>query len=104
MAAKKLAVSYARWSDPKQNTGDSRTRQEQDYRQFVQTHNLTPSGQAFADEGASGFRGKHRTKGQLKHLVEAAQADLRKKKDAAALERGLQTLDLNRVIEDADGE
>jgi hypothetical protein len=30
--------------------------------------------------------------------------DLRKKKDAAALERGLQTLDLNRVIEDADGE
>jgi DNA invertase Pin-like site-specific DNA recombinase len=71
---KKLAVSYARWSDPKQDTGDSRTRQEQDYRSFVQQHNLTPSGQAFTDEGTSGFRGRHRQKGQLKELVEAAQA------------------------------
>jgi DNA invertase Pin-like site-specific DNA recombinase len=74
MSAKKLAVSYARWSDPKQDTGDSRNRQEQDYRSFVQSHNLTPSGQAFTDEGTSGFRGKHRQKGQLKQLVEAAKA------------------------------
>jgi DNA invertase Pin-like site-specific DNA recombinase len=73
MTAKKLAVSYARWSDPKQDTGDSKNRQERLFRTFCQIHNLTPSGTAYVDEGMSSYRGKHRKKGRLKDLVEAAQ-------------------------------
>jgi DNA invertase Pin-like site-specific DNA recombinase len=74
VTAKKLAVSYARWSDPKQDAGTSKRRQEDDFLAFCRTHNLTPSGRTYLDQGVSGFRGKHRKGGQLKELVEAAQA------------------------------
>jgi DNA invertase Pin-like site-specific DNA recombinase len=69
---RRLAVSYSRFSDPSQAKGDSENRQEQMFREFCQRHNLTPSGEVFADRGCSGYTDEHRKKGRLGHLIGAA--------------------------------
>jgi DNA invertase Pin-like site-specific DNA recombinase len=66
---RRLAVSYSRFSDPKQAGGDSADRQERLFRQFCQLHNLTPSGEVYADPGRSGYHDEHRKKGRLGQLV-----------------------------------
>jgi DNA invertase Pin-like site-specific DNA recombinase len=70
--SRRTAVSYSRFSDPKQAAGDSSDRQERLYRDFCQRHNLTPLPEVFADRGRSGYRDEHRTKGRLGQLVALA--------------------------------
>lgn len=72
MSARRSAVSYSRFSDPKQAAGDSTDRQEREYRAFCERHNLTPGKEVYADRGQSGYHGTHRTKGRLGQLIEAA--------------------------------
>jgi DNA invertase Pin-like site-specific DNA recombinase len=67
-----LAVSYSRFSDPKQGKGDSEDRQERDYRQFCRRHNLTPLAEVFVDRGRSGYKDEHRKKGRFGQLVAMA--------------------------------
>jgi DNA invertase Pin-like site-specific DNA recombinase len=67
------AVSYSRFSDPKQAKGDSQERQEKMFADFCRLHELTPLPEVFADRGLSGFRGAHRKKGRLGQLIEQAQ-------------------------------
>ena len=74
MSARRLGVSYSRFSDPKQAGGDSTDRQEREYRAFCERHNLTPGKEVFADRGRSGYSGEHRTRGKLGQLLEAAKA------------------------------
>ena len=71
-STRRIAVSYSRFSDPKQADGDSTDRQEREYRAFCQRHNLTPGKEVFADRGRSGYHGEHRTRGRLGQLLEAA--------------------------------
>lgn len=71
-APRRTAVSYSRFSDPKQAAGDSAERQERLYRAFCERHNLTPGKEVFSDRGRSGYHGEHRTKGKLGQLIEAA--------------------------------
>src|SRR5437762_11330 len=66
------AVSYSRFSDPKQAAGDSTERQEREYRAFCQRHNLTPGKEVFADHGRSGYHDAHRQRGRLGQLLVAA--------------------------------
>jgi DNA invertase Pin-like site-specific DNA recombinase len=73
MSARRTAVSYARFSDPKQAAGDSLARQEEMFRRFCQQNNLTPLKDVFADKGRSGFKGVHLKKGQLGDLLRAAE-------------------------------
>jgi DNA invertase Pin-like site-specific DNA recombinase len=65
-------VSYTRFSTPNQARGDSETRQDREYRNFCERHNLTPGKEVFIDRGRSGYHGTHRTKGALGVLVHAA--------------------------------
>jgi DNA invertase Pin-like site-specific DNA recombinase len=69
---RRTAISYSRFSDPKQSDGDSLERQEREFRRFCQAHNLTPLRDAYTDKGRSGFHGEHRAKGDLKRLIDAA--------------------------------
>ena len=69
---RRLAVSYSRFSDPKQAKGDSAERQDDLFRTFCQAHNLTPLREVFADRGRSGYKDEHRKKGRLGQLVAAA--------------------------------
>jgi DNA invertase Pin-like site-specific DNA recombinase len=69
---RRSAVSYTRFSTPNQAKGDSETRQEREYRDFCERHNLTPGKEVFIDRGRSGYHGTHRTKGALGVLVQAA--------------------------------
>ncbi len=69
---RRLAVSYSRFSDPKQAGGDSTERQDREYRTFCERHNLTPGKEVFADRGRSGYKDEHRTKGRLGQLLAAA--------------------------------
>jgi DNA invertase Pin-like site-specific DNA recombinase len=69
---RRLAISYTRFSDPKQSEGDSENRQERMFRQFCQQHNLTPLTEVFADRGRSGYHDEHRKKGRLGQLVRLA--------------------------------
>jgi DNA invertase Pin-like site-specific DNA recombinase len=73
--AKRLGVSYSRFSDFKQAKGDSENRQDQLYRSFCERHNLTPLSEVFADRGRSGFKDEHRKKGRLGQLIALAKAD-----------------------------
>ena len=70
--SRRTAVSYNRFSDPKQSKGDSERRQEDDYRDFCQRHNLTPGKEVFTDRGRSGYHDEHRTKGRLGQLIATA--------------------------------
>ena len=69
MSTRRLAISYSRFSDPKQAKGDSETRQDQLFRDFCSLHNLTPLGEIFADRGKSGYKDEHRKKGRLGVLI-----------------------------------
>jgi DNA invertase Pin-like site-specific DNA recombinase len=72
MSTRRLAISYSRFSDPKQAKGDSENRQEQMFRDFCTRHNLTPLAEVFADRGRSGYKDEHRKKGRLGQLVAMA--------------------------------
>ena len=72
MSARRLGVSYSRFSDPKQAKGDSEDRQGDMYRAFCLRHNLTPVLEIFTDRGRSGYRDEHRKKGRLGQLVAMA--------------------------------
>jgi len=74
MVARRIGISYARFSDPNQADGDSIERQEKAFRGFCTRHNLTPLSQGYADRGMSGFKGRHREKGELGQLIAAAEA------------------------------
>src|SRR5437016_3102212 len=65
MGTRRTAVSYSRFSDPKQAQGDSETRQWADFVAFCKRHGLTPAKDHYSDRGRSGFKGHHRTKGDL---------------------------------------
>jgi DNA invertase Pin-like site-specific DNA recombinase len=71
--ARRLGVSYSRFSDPKQARGDSEDRQDEDYRSFCQRHDLTPAGETYIDRGRSGYKDEHRKKGRLGQLIAAAE-------------------------------
>jgi DNA invertase Pin-like site-specific DNA recombinase len=68
---RRTAISYSRFSDPKQAGGDSEDRQERDFRAFCERHNLTPLPEVYADRGRSGYRDEHRKKGRLGELIAA---------------------------------
>jgi DNA invertase Pin-like site-specific DNA recombinase len=72
MTQRRTAISYSRFSDPKQARGDSEARQERDFRNFCRRHNLTPLSEVYADRGKSGYKGTHRSKGELGKLIAAA--------------------------------
>jgi DNA invertase Pin-like site-specific DNA recombinase len=69
---RRLAISYSRFSDPKQAHGDSEDRQERMFRDFCERHNLTPLTEVFADRGRSGYKDEHRKKGRLGQLIALA--------------------------------
>jgi DNA invertase Pin-like site-specific DNA recombinase len=69
---RRLGLSYKRFSDPRQSRGDSEDRQDRDFRNFCQRHNLTPLSADYTDRGLSGYHGKHRKKGRLGELIAAA--------------------------------
>jgi DNA invertase Pin-like site-specific DNA recombinase len=70
--ARHIGISYTRFSGITQRKGDSQDRQDLDYRNFCQRHNLTPLTQVFADKGRSGYTDEHRKKGKLGVLVAMA--------------------------------
>jgi DNA invertase Pin-like site-specific DNA recombinase len=72
MSQRRTAVSYSRFSDPKQAAGDSEGRQADLFRDFCLRHNLTPGPEVYADRGKSGYRDEHRKKGRLGQLIAAA--------------------------------
>lgn len=69
---KDLAISYDRFSDPKQAQGDSESRQQRAFASFCQRHHLKPAPARYIDRGLSGYRGKH-LKGDLGKLLKRAQ-------------------------------
>jgi DNA invertase Pin-like site-specific DNA recombinase len=69
---RRTAISYSRFSDPKQAAGDSEDRQDQDFRAFCARHDLTPLPEVYADRGRSGYKDEHRKKGRLGELIAAA--------------------------------
>jgi DNA invertase Pin-like site-specific DNA recombinase len=74
MSTQRPAISYTRFSDPKQALGDSENRQAQRFADFCQRHRLTPAKEAYADRGLSGFRGAHRSKGDMGRLEKLAES------------------------------
>jgi hypothetical protein len=72
MPARRIGISYRRFSDPKQAKGDSEDRQERDFRSFCLRHNLTPLTLDYTDRGKSAYHDAHRKKGRLGHLIAAA--------------------------------
>src|SRR5262245_58572383 len=67
-----IGVSYSRISDRyHQSGGDGLNRQARDYRDFCQRHGLQPIAEKFLDQ-MSGFKGKHREKGELGRLIDMA--------------------------------
>jgi DNA invertase Pin-like site-specific DNA recombinase len=72
MGTRRPAISYTRFSDPKQGKGDSEDRQAEMFRSFCTRHNLTPLTEVFADRGRSGYKDEHRKKGRLGQLVAMA--------------------------------
>jgi DNA invertase Pin-like site-specific DNA recombinase len=72
MSERRLALSYSRFSDPKQAHGDSEDRQGRMFRDFCSRHNLTPLAEAFSDRGKSGYHDAHRKSGRLGQLITMA--------------------------------
>src|SRR5262249_10775606 len=70
--ARRMGISYARFSDIKQARGDSENRQDEDYRAFCERHNLTPVKDTYVDRGRSGYHDEHRRKGKLGMLIAEA--------------------------------
>jgi DNA invertase Pin-like site-specific DNA recombinase len=72
MGTRRPAISYTRFSDPKQGKGDSEDRQAEMFRSFCTRHSLTPLTEVFADRGRSGYKDEHRKKGRFGQLVAMA--------------------------------
>jgi DNA invertase Pin-like site-specific DNA recombinase len=69
---KRLAISYSRFSDPRQAEGDSESRQADMFRAFCARHDLIPLAEVFADRGRSGYHDEHRKRGRLGQLIAMA--------------------------------
>lgn len=72
----RLGISYSRVSSARQ-TGEDRdgiARQQALFDDFCRRHNLHPAPERILDAGISAFRGKHRRRGGLGQLLDAAQA------------------------------
>jgi DNA invertase Pin-like site-specific DNA recombinase len=69
---RRIGISYTRFSDPSQATGDSEGRQARDFKTFCNLHNLTPLVETWNDRGRSGYHDEHRKKGDLGRLIAAA--------------------------------
>ncbi|MFT4176046.1 MAG: recombinase family protein [Luteolibacter sp.] len=65
------AVSYLRFSSPEQALGDSKRRQNQGTEAYCAANGFRLL-DVFFDQGVSGFRGRHRRKGRLADLIDAA--------------------------------
>lgn len=65
------AISYVRWSNPSQSTGDSLRRQSTDCQAFCDRHGLTLSPISYKDAGISAFKGRNKDKGALSAILEA---------------------------------
>jgi DNA invertase Pin-like site-specific DNA recombinase len=74
MSARRTAISYTRFSDPKQAKGDSQDRQASMFKTFCGQHGLTPLTEVYADKGKSGFKDEHRKNGRLGVLIAEAKA------------------------------
>jgi DNA invertase Pin-like site-specific DNA recombinase len=68
---RELAISYLRFSDPKQAKGHSAQRQLEGGQSYADAHNLIII-DSFEDHGFSGYTGRHRSKGALGDLVRLA--------------------------------
>lgn len=69
-----LAVSYIRFSRPEQLKGDSLRRQTARYLALCEKHGWTPAGENnYQDLGVSGYKGKHRTKGDFGKFLRAVE-------------------------------
>jgi DNA invertase Pin-like site-specific DNA recombinase len=72
---RRIGISYGRFSDPKQEQGDSERRQQEEFRDFCQRHSLTPlRAREYMDRGRSGYKDDHRKKGKLGELIAEAKA------------------------------
>jgi DNA invertase Pin-like site-specific DNA recombinase len=60
-----VAYSYRRWSDRKQNKGDSARRQKSPLKAVCEAHGWTLSPLSFVDAAARAFRGRHKETGKL---------------------------------------
>src|SRR5262245_17171174 len=65
MSEQREAISYDRFSDPRQSQGDSAGRQSREFTDFCKRHKLRPAANHFTDYGRSGYDGTHRKKGNL---------------------------------------
>ena len=69
-----LAISYIRFSRPEQLKGDSLRRQTARYLALCEKHGWTPAGENnYQDLGVSGYKGKHRTKGDFGKFLRAVE-------------------------------
>lgn len=85
--SKDPAISYIRFSDPVQSTGDSEDRQDQDYAAFCERHRLEPIKEyRFIDRGLSGWTEEHRRKGDMGRLEAAAKAGVFPKRAVLVVE------------------
>jgi DNA invertase Pin-like site-specific DNA recombinase len=73
-SAKDIGISYTRFSDLLQADGDSESRQMRYFLQFCERHHLRPMKDQFIDRGLSGYKDKHRIKGEFGRLLELAKA------------------------------
>ena len=67
------AISYVRFSTPKQALGDSLRRQLERTKKYCDTHRLTLD-ETLRDEGMSGYKGEHRKNGHLGLFLAAVEA------------------------------
>jgi DNA invertase Pin-like site-specific DNA recombinase len=72
---KEKALSYYRFSDPKQSRGDSKRRQEDEASWYAAQNNLEIV-ETFRDEGVSSFRGDNATKGSFGEIIYLANSGL----------------------------
>ena len=70
-----VAISYIRFSSAQQSEGDSLRRQLEMTRTYATKHNLSlDESLTYRDLGVSGWKGKHRTEGMLKALLDGIKA------------------------------
>jgi DNA invertase Pin-like site-specific DNA recombinase len=70
-----LAYSYIRFSRTIQKQGRSRLRQQEAFEKWCVKNDVTPSGDAFVDDGRSGYTGDHvGPKGQLRRFLDLVEA------------------------------
>jgi DNA invertase Pin-like site-specific DNA recombinase len=77
MPSKAQVFSYARFSTVEQRKGDSRRRQDEGAETWCKRNHLSlDASLKYVDEGISGYRGAHRTKGKLGLFLKAVEAGL----------------------------